>query len=114
MRSEGMIVHTMAEVYADREQFVEDAEWLQRAGEEGWIVITKDKRIRRRPAELDAIATHGVRAFVISSADLTGVEQARRVVAHRGAIEEIARRGDAVVCVLEQRRVVQVWPRTTS
>ena len=44
---------------------VPDSEWLAEAGREGWLVITRDKRIRHRPAEKDAIREHGVGCFVL-------------------------------------------------
>ena len=42
-----------------------DSEWLAEAGREGWLVITRDKRIRYRPAEMEAIREHGVGCFVL-------------------------------------------------
>ena len=42
-----------------------DWEWLAEAGREGWLVITRDKRIRHRPAEMEAIREHGVGCFVL-------------------------------------------------
>ena len=42
-----------------------DAQWLAEAGREGWLVITRDKRIRHRPAEMEAIREHGVGCFVL-------------------------------------------------
>ena len=42
-----------------------DREWLAEAGREGWLVITRDKRIRHRPAEMEAIREHGVGCFVL-------------------------------------------------
>ena len=44
-----------------------DPEWLSRAGQEGWVVISRDKRIRRRPAEIQAVLNHGVRLFVLTA-----------------------------------------------
>jgi hypothetical protein len=36
-----------------------DEEWLTRAGYEGWVVLTKDKLIRKRPIEREAlVAAH--------------------------------------------------------
>jgi uncharacterized protein with PIN domain len=41
-----------------------DEVWLQRAGAEGWVVLTKDQRIRYREIERTALVRSGVRAFV--------------------------------------------------
>lgn len=62
-----------------RERFpegTEDQEWLTVAGAERWVVLTKDKHIRRRELELQALVLARVRAFVLTSGDLTGSEQA--------------------------------------
>lgn len=36
------------------EQNVEDQEWLAEVGKRGWLVLTKDQWIRRRPLERDS------------------------------------------------------------
>jgi len=41
-----------------------DAEWLPVIGERKWIVLTKDRHIRRREIEINAIVNARVRAFV--------------------------------------------------
>lgn len=43
-----------------------DTEWLQKAGEEGWLVITHDKKIKTRPGERRAIIEHGVGCFILA------------------------------------------------
>ena len=57
-----------------------DEVWLARAGAEGWVVITKDKLIRKRPIEREALLASGVRAFVFSGGNLSGVEMAESIV----------------------------------
>ena len=42
-----------------------DREWLAVAGQEGWLVISRDKRIRRRPGEREAIRANGVGCFIL-------------------------------------------------
>ena len=58
-----------------------DEEWLTRAGREGWIVLTKDKWIRKRPIERQALVAAGVRAFVFTGGNMSGVEMAESIVA---------------------------------
>lgn len=63
------------EVHADH--FPEDARddvWLTAAGINGWVVITKDKAIRHRDAELEALKQARVAAFVLTARGLTGAE----------------------------------------
>ena len=51
-----------------------DESWLAEAGRRGWIVLTKDKRIRRNAVERRALEESGVAAFVLTSGDMTGTE----------------------------------------
>jgi len=41
-----------------------DRDWLPDAGANGWLVITRDKRIRTRPKERDAVIQNSVGLFV--------------------------------------------------
>ena len=60
-----------------------DEEWLTRAGREGWIVLTKDKLIRKRRLERDALIAANVRAFVFTGGNMSGVEMAESIVGAR-------------------------------
>lgn len=42
-----------------------DEVWLRAVGERGWLVISKDKRIRYRPNERDAVMRAGVGLFLV-------------------------------------------------
>jgi hypothetical protein len=49
-----------------------DTDWLPVAGAEGWLVVTRDKRIRQRPGELRSLIEHGVGCFIFTQKpDLT-------------------------------------------
>jgi len=58
-----------------------DAVWLEEAGHQGWLVLTKDKRIRYRENERRALQRAGVAAFVFVGKNLTGAEIAKALVA---------------------------------
>jgi PIN like domain len=49
------------------EQACPDVDWLPIVGKNGWIVITRDKNIRRKPNELQAFKENNVLAIVLSS-----------------------------------------------
>jgi len=103
------------EVVIHDEQFQQntpDTEWLTAAGQNGWVVLTKDERIRYRIAELAALRRANARAFVLTARkDLSGPELAgifvsalpriRRLVAQQAPpfIAKIAR--DGTVALLE-------------
>jgi len=58
-----------------------DEEWLEAAGKQGWIVLTRDKNIRRKPNELRAFQDHGVIGFVLTSGDASAADTAALVTA---------------------------------
>ena len=53
-----------------------DEEWLLEVGRRGWVVLTKDSRIRYRAPALAAIRASAVRLFVLTAGDLQGFEMA--------------------------------------
>jgi predicted nuclease of predicted toxin-antitoxin system len=67
------VVDALAQVRADvvwlEPTFAHDTRdeaWLAQAGTQGWIVVTRDRRIRTRPAERAAIERYDVGAFVLT------------------------------------------------
>ena len=71
-----------------------DETWLRKVGLLGWIVLTKDQRIRYRQNVVGALRAFGVRAFVLTAGDLQGREMgdtfARALPAIRRAVERYA------------------------
>ena len=58
-----------------------DEKWLGAVGKQGWIVLTRDKNIRRKPNELRAFREHGVIGFVLTSGDASAADTAALVTA---------------------------------
>jgi hypothetical protein len=91
LRDAGAVVHPMADVYGERiGQGLIDEEWLRDTGERGWVVLMKDAKIRYRPAELQVLIDHGLRAFCLTNANLRGVEMAARFVDNLPRIVRVA------------------------
>jgi hypothetical protein len=57
-----------------------DDVWLRAAGARGWVVLTRDDRIRYRPRERAALIEAGVRAFVLVGKNQRGAETAALLV----------------------------------
>lgn len=57
-----------------------DEDWLSEVGRRGWVVLTKDDRIRYRVTERTALTSAKVRAFVLTSSQLQGAEMAAAFV----------------------------------
>jgi hypothetical protein len=54
------------EKHADHfDQSAKDEDWLPKVGESGWFVLTRDKRIRYRQIEQEAVMRAGVGLFVL-------------------------------------------------
>jgi hypothetical protein len=55
---------------AHRDHFPHDApdpSWIEKVARRGWVIVTRDKAIRRRPAELAAYATAAACLFALTS-----------------------------------------------
>lgn len=74
--------------HAHFESGTPDEVWLPFVGEKGWVALTKDKAIRRREAELDAVIAHGVRMFALPNGSLSGQQMAELFL---GAARHIGR-----------------------
>jgi hypothetical protein len=103
----------MADVYGERiGQGLADEEWLRDAGERGWVVLMKDAKIRYRPAELQVVIDHGLRAFCLMNANLRGVEMAERFVENLPRITRIANeRPGPYIYGVYRDAVRPVWPK---
>jgi predicted nuclease of predicted toxin-antitoxin system len=54
-----------------------DYVWLNEVSRRGWIVLTKDKKIRHRAGELLAVKTAKSRVFTLSGGSIQGSEMAQ-------------------------------------
>ena len=66
-----------------------DSVWLREAGQQGWIVLTKDSRIRYRRNEMEALLSSGARSFVLVSSNLPGSEMAKIFVSALPAMKKL-------------------------
>lgn len=71
LRASGIHVEVHDDHFARDE---DDTVWLQACGLNGWIVLTKDERIRRDPAEVSAIIASGAHAIFLGRQDVTAEE----------------------------------------
>jgi PIN like domain len=68
-----------------------DEVWLKTAGDRGWVIVTYDVHIRRRPAERSILEAAGVMAFVLRGNRLDGDQIREALVAALPAICRRAR-----------------------
>lgn len=86
LRKIGILVEVHDDHFA---QDTTDATWLTEVGRRGWIVLTKDSRIRRHPLETAALLGAGVAAFIVTAGGLTGKEMAELISAAMPRIERV-------------------------
>ena len=68
------------QVIAFHERFssgTKDPLWLPEVGANGWVLLTKDSRIRYRRNEMQALLSSRARSFVLVSSNLRGPEIAQ-------------------------------------
>ena len=69
-----------------------DKDWLPIAGRNDWVVLKRDKKIRTRPWERDALIAAGVRTFCLTGGgNYTRWETLRLLTARWERIEDVAR-----------------------
>jgi hypothetical protein len=69
-----------------------DRDWLPVAGRNEWVVIKRDKKIRTRPWERDALIRAGVRTFCMTGGgNYTRWDTLRLLATRWERIEQIAR-----------------------
>jgi predicted nuclease of predicted toxin-antitoxin system len=70
----------------------EDAEWLVEVGRRGWVVLTKDKNIRRNELERVAIVQAKVACFMLGSGNMKADDMARLFIDNLRRMERVLRR----------------------
>lgn len=72
-----------------------DQHWLAVAGEKKYVVVTKDKRIRLQLEERETLLAANVRAFFLTSGNLTGAEMATILTSQLATMIRVAREAAA-------------------
>lgn len=76
-----------------KDMFDEDAsdeDWLRKIGLQGLTLVTRDNRIRRRPAELEALKSHNVGAFFLGGKKLNRCQIIQQLVRNWPRIKELS------------------------
>lgn len=114
LRGLGIGVKTEVEVFGAVPDGVPDAVWLERAGGEGWVVFTKDGRIRYRIAEIGVLAANRVKAFVLSGGNVSGAEQAQHYIRNINRIRRACRQRGPFVYSVHARGIERLWPKDSA
>jgi hypothetical protein len=82
-----------AEVRVHDEYFAQDAPdevWIPEVSKRGWVILTKDKNIRRRHGEREAALLSEARIFTLSSGGMRGSVMAAILIKHLETLELMA------------------------
>lgn len=105
LRAAGLDVRTMQD--EGFVQDVEDIEWIPAIAKRGWVIITKDKNIRRDSLELRAVLASAAYYFTLGKADRTATEMGEILLRHRATIERlVAHRSPPVVAQVNSTEVL--------
>jgi len=109
--TDGWDVITLAEHYGvPADEQVADVDWIEEAARQGWPILMKDKRIRHRPAEINAVVAHKARCFVITRGDLPSAEMVTRFIANKVAILAITAQPGPYIYSVQTDRLSRLYP----
>jgi hypothetical protein len=74
-----------------------DTAWLEEVGRRGWVVLTKDTRMRTNMIERETILGHRVAWFALARGDLTADHMGRVFCASLGRMRTVLRRFDVPI-----------------
>jgi hypothetical protein len=109
LRAEGWLIHLLSDVYPNDAQDIADETWLNDGSRRGWVLLSKDKRIRYRGAELAQL--HSGRLFCLANGNLTIDDMVMRFAAASASIQREGAQGHPGFWeVYDGGRVVRTWP----
>ncbi len=89
MKAFGEDVVHLTEFFPDS---VDDPRYLARIGSEGWFLVTRDNRIRFRPAEWTALKEHQVGAFFMGGKNRNRCQLIQQLVRNWPRMKELAKK----------------------
>lgn len=111
LRADGWDLVTLAEHYGmPADEQVADTEWIEEAAKRGWPILMKDKRIRHRQAEINAVAEHKARCFVITRGDLPSGVMVQRFITNKSAILLAAAEPGPFIYSVQTDRISRLYP----
>jgi predicted nuclease of predicted toxin-antitoxin system len=94
---------------------VEDTIWIPRVAAKGWVILTKDKNIRRRHGERETTLLSRSRMFTLSSGNMRGAVMAELFVRHLAVMEALALAlVPPFLAIVSQEGIEIVYPRVET
>jgi len=86
LEQDGAVIHLKDKFQPD----AKDEDWLKYVGKKGMILITRDKKIRRHAAELKAIKSYKVGAFILTGTVTNIWDTVRQIINNWLKIKDLA------------------------
>lgn len=87
LRGAGARVEAHDDHFAQNEP---DESWIPNVTARGWVILTKDKNIRRRAGEREAVVTAAAKIITLTSGNMSGETMAGLFVTNLKAMEQLA------------------------
>jgi PIN domain-containing protein len=100
----------MADVYPGLDD-LDDEVWIPGATERGWVLLTKDKAIRRNHREHEAVRRARARMFCIASGNLLAPQMADRLIANKRAIFARCRTPGPYIWSVHPKHLELIYPQ---
>ena len=106
LRTVGVEIRTYADLYPNDPK-IQDADWIPEVAGRGWVILTKDKNIRRLSVEVQALRAAQARYVCLSAANMTGEAQVACLLQHWKTIDSVVASKRAPLIVAVTRANVQ-------
>lgn len=109
LREQGHVVHRIAEHYPNDAQQIADEDWISEGCRLGWVLLTKDRRIRYRAQELAALQDGFLFCLSDGNANLDTISETWSLAMpaiHRA----VARRAAGFWHVYADGSIHRMWP----
>ena len=109
LRDRGWTIHLIADFYPDDAADIADEKWIAEGCSRGWLLLTKDKKIRYRAKELSAL--DGGHLFCLASGNLGLDDMAQRFVEAEHAMLGASRKYTLGFWHIHAGgRITRMWP----
>ena len=88
-----------------------DIEWIPYASSRGWVIVTQDRGIWRRPHERNAVIAAKARYVCVAGGSRRGTETAKMLVKYFSTIDHLARAQKAPLIARVTQSGVTFWDR---
>lgn len=87
-------------------QDLDDVVWIPQVAAKGWVILTKDRRIRRFGIEVRAMLNARARCFTLGRGGYTAQQMAEIILFHRPTIERLCNRRPPVIAQVNKGEVL--------